>query len=59
MRLQSYIPILKWLPEYQKSYLKNDIIAGITVGIILIPQGIAYAMLAGPVSYTHLRAHET
>lgn len=41
------IPILNWLPNYKKSFLKNDIAAGITVGVLLIPQGMAYAIIAG------------
>lgn len=45
--LKKYIPILDWLPNYRMSYLKGDISAGLTVGIMLIPQGMAYAMLAG------------
>ncbi|KAF1751573.1 hypothetical protein GCK72_018127 [Caenorhabditis remanei] len=41
------IPILKWLPEYNwKSDLTKDFIGGITVGVMQIPQGIAYALLA-------------
>ena len=46
-KLAKYLPILEWLPNYKKSNLKGDIGAGITVGIMLIPQGMAYAMLAG------------
>ncbi|MEL7122793.1 MAG: solute carrier family 26 protein [Bacteroidota bacterium] len=46
-KIKQLIPILDWLPKYQKSYLKGDIVAGITVGIMLIPQGMAYALLAG------------
>lgn len=45
--MKRYLPILSWLPEYKKDYLKGDLFAGITVGIILIPQGMAYALLAG------------
>jgi len=45
--LKRYIPIIDWLPKYKQSYLKSDIIAGITVAIVLIPQGIAYALIAG------------
>ncbi|WP_378184959.1 SulP family inorganic anion transporter [Aquimarina sp. W85] len=45
--LQKYLPILQWLPKYKKNYLSGDIAAGITVGIMLIPQGMAYAMIAG------------
>ena len=47
MKIRKIIPILEWLPNYEKSFLKGDLIAGITVGIILIPQGIAYALIAG------------
>ena len=47
MNIKKVIPIFDWLPNYDKSYLKGDIIAGITVSIILIPQGIAYALIAG------------
>lgn len=45
--MKKYIPILDWLPKYNTSNLKNDLIAGFTVGVILIPQGIAYATIAG------------
>lgn len=45
--LKRFIPILEWLPAYKKSQLSGDLSAGITVGIMLIPQGMAYAMLAG------------
>lgn len=47
MNLKKVIPVLGWLPNYKKSQIKGDIIAGITVSIILIPQGIAYALIAG------------
>lgn len=47
MKLKKNIPVLYWLPNYKKSQLKGDVLAGITVSIILIPQGIAYAMIAG------------
>lgn len=42
-----YVAITTWLPNYKKAFLKDDIIAGLTVGIMLIPQGMAYAMIAG------------
>ena len=45
--LKRYFPILQWLPEYKKANLSGDISAGLTVGIMLIPQGMAYAMIAG------------
>ena len=45
--MKKFLPILNWLPNYDKSFLRDDIIGGITVGIVLIPQGIAYALIAG------------
>ena len=47
MNIKKFIPILDWLPNYKKEFLKNDLGAGLAVGIMLIPQGIAYAMIAG------------
>jgi sulfate permease, SulP family len=47
MNIKKVIPILEWLPNYNTSLFKGDLVAGITVGIILIPQGIAYALIAG------------
>lgn len=45
--IKSYIPALDWLPNYKKEWLSGDLSAGLTVGVMLIPQGMAYAMLAG------------
>lgn len=45
--MKQIFPILDWLPNYKTSFLKGDIFAGLTIGIILIPQGIAYAIIAG------------
>ena len=36
-----------WLVKYQQKDLKGDVIAGITISILLVPQGMAYAMIAG------------
>ena len=47
LNLKHIFPILEWAPQYKKAYLKGDLSAGITVGILLIPQGMAYAMIAG------------
>ncbi|XP_025953427.1 prestin isoform X2 [Dromaius novaehollandiae] len=45
--LYSFIPILKWLPRYPvKEYLLGDIISGISTGVMQLPQGLAYALLA-------------
>uniref|UniRef100_H2YQA7 SLC26A/SulP transporter domain-containing protein n=1 Tax=Ciona savignyi TaxID=51511 RepID=H2YQA7_CIOSA len=45
--LVNFLPVLGWLPKYKKKYVVGDLIAGWTVGIIRIPQGMAYALLAG------------
>ena len=42
-----HIPILFWLPKYKASLLLQDALAGLTVGIMSIPQGMALAALAG------------
>ena len=44
--LQYFIPILQWLPNYNLDFLKSDIVAGITIASLAIPQGISYANLA-------------
>ncbi|GGF66792.1 SulP family inorganic anion transporter [Wenyingzhuangia marina] len=45
--MKHFVPVFEWLPKYKISYLKSDVVAGITVGILLIPQGMAYALIAG------------
>ncbi len=47
MNFKSILPILDWLPNYKKEWLKGDVGAGLTVGVMLIPQGMAYASIAG------------
>ncbi|KAM4675991.1 sulfate transporter-like [Discoglossus pictus] len=43
----SLFPVLKWLPHYKiKEYLLGDIVSGIIVGVVTIPQSIAYSLLA-------------
>ena len=46
-RVSRLLPILFWLPNYDRKWLRPDIIAGITVVALLVPEGIAYAELAG------------
>ncbi|XP_076679781.1 sodium-independent sulfate anion transporter isoform X2 [Andrena cerasifolii] len=41
------VPIINWLPKYNSEKLLSDAIAGITVGLTVMPQGLAYATLAG------------
>ncbi len=45
--INTYFPISLWLKEYTREDLNGDIFAGIITAILLVPQGIAYAMLAG------------
>ena len=45
--LAKYFPFIGWMRTYKRKYLRGDLIAGLTVAVILIPQGMAYAMLAG------------
>lgn len=45
--MKKFLPILDWLPNYKKEYFSGDLSAGLTVGVMLVPQGMAYAMIAG------------
>jgi SulP family sulfate permease len=45
--LHRLFPFLSWLKGYRVSFLQNDALAGLTVAVVLIPQAMAYAMLAG------------
>ena len=45
--LARFLPILGWLPEYERTWLRADLIAGLTVVALLIPEGMAYAEIAG------------
>jgi MFS superfamily sulfate permease-like transporter len=50
--LKRVFPFLQWLREVRAATLRADFIAGLTVALILIPQSMAYAQLAGmPVHY--------
>jgi len=45
--LAKYVPILGWLPEYPRAWLRYDLVAGLTAAAVVIPQAMAYASLAG------------
>ena len=45
--IKRLFPILSWLPNYKKAFIAGDLSAGFTVGVMLIPQSMAYAMIAG------------
>ncbi|TXG63699.1 hypothetical protein EZV62_010693 [Acer yangbiense] len=44
--LQYFFPIFEWVPRYTFQFLKSDLISGITIASLAIPQGISYAKLA-------------
>ena len=45
--MKSFLPILTWGRSYDRSALSNDLMAAVIVTIMLIPQSLAYALLAG------------
>ncbi|WP_353626444.1 SulP family inorganic anion transporter [Bacillus sp. JCM 19041] len=47
MMFKKYIHALEWIQNYKIAELRGDLTAGLIVAIMLIPQGMAYAMLAG------------
>lgn len=47
MFLKRTFPLLGWIKGYDTDKAVSDLIAGITIGLTLIPQSIAYASLAG------------
>ncbi|XP_013100875.1 sodium-independent sulfate anion transporter [Stomoxys calcitrans] len=50
--LYKRLPILEWLPRYTLADAIGDLVAGITVGLTVIPQGLAYSNVAGlPTEY--------
>ncbi len=46
-RLAKYMPSIAWMRDYDSGDLRGDLTAGVTTAVMLIPQGMAYAMLAG------------
>jgi SulP family sulfate permease len=45
--LGRFLPILNWLPQYDRSWLRFDIIAGLTLWGLVVPEAMAYAGIAG------------
>lgn len=56
MRLARLLPALEWLPTYGRRQLESDLLAAVIVTVMLIPQSLAYAMLAGLPAYVGLYA---
>jgi high affinity sulfate transporter 1 len=42
-----WIPIVRWLPRYDRSWLALDVVAGLTLWGLVVPEGMAYAGIAG------------
>uniref|UniRef100_A0A674JB10 Solute carrier family 26 member 11 n=1 Tax=Terrapene triunguis TaxID=2587831 RepID=A0A674JB10_9SAUR len=50
--VQRRLPVLRWLPQYSLWWLQLDLLAGVTVGLTVVPQALAYAEVAAlPVQY--------
>ena len=45
--LYKRLPVLNWLPKYNMEWAIGDFVAGITVGLTVIPQALAYSNIAG------------
>ncbi len=43
--LITLVPVLDWLPKYKLAYLSTDVIAGATIGVFKIPQGVTFPRL--------------
>ncbi|KAL7109015.1 hypothetical protein ACP275_06G149800 [Erythranthe tilingii] len=44
--LQFFFPVFQWGPDYSFELLKSDVVSGVTIASLAIPQGISYAKLA-------------
>ena len=50
--LARFLPILSWAPRYQRTWLRPDLVAGITVAALVVPKSLGYAGIAGvPIEY--------
>ena len=54
--LERFLPFMAWFQDYGSSKLRKDMLAGLTVALVLIPQSMAYAQLAGLPPYYGLYA---
>lgn len=54
--LRSFLPILEWLPQYNRAWLRPDVIAALTLWAVLVPEAMAYAAIAGMPAETGLYA---
>jgi SulP family sulfate permease len=47
MTVRRFLPILAWLPGYDRSWISFDVVAGLTLWGLVVPEGMAYAGIAG------------
>ena len=52
VQMSDFIPFLSWIRAYGRRHVKADLVAGLTVAVVAVPQSMAYALIAGlPVQY--------
>jgi hypothetical protein len=52
VQMSAFIPFLSWIRAYGRHHVKADLVAGLTVAVVAVPQSMAYALIAGlPVQY--------
>jgi SulP family sulfate permease len=52
VQMSDFIPFLSWIRTYNQRHVKADLLAGLTVAVVAVPQCMAYALIAGlPVQY--------
>jgi SulP family sulfate permease len=52
VQVSDFIPFLSWIRTYGRRHIKADLVAGLTVAVVAVPQSMAYALIAGlPVQY--------
>lgn len=56
MRLRRLFPFVGWFEHYSAATFRADLLAGVTVALVLVPQSMAYAQLAGLPAYYGLYA---
>src|SRR5260370_8158580 len=44
---QRLLPVLSWLPNYRRDWLLPDVLAGLAVWAVMVPEGMAYAGIVG------------
>ena len=50
--LTRFVPLLQWMPNYERGWLRFDLIAGLTVAALVVPKALGYAGIAGvPIHY--------